>query len=216
MSLPFKRRSVLWTFIAVIVMLHVWMLVLLAEPWLASHKDGQGRTQREAGIVVLQDRRTLPAVELAGTDDSNWNMATLGDNWYLVFFGYTYCPDICPTTLAEIRRLYRQLPDELRDRLQVLMVSVDPARDTTSQLRAYLDFFDPDFQGLTGELADIQALSQALGIPFIPGDTSKPGYTVDHGGNLAIISPDGRQAGFIRAPLQVDALIGQLPLLMLE
>ncbi len=63
-----------------------------------------------------------------------------------------------------------------------------PQRDTIEHLKLYLEYFDPKFVGLTGELADIQTLSNALSIPFIPGDTSKPRYTVDHSGNLAIIS----------------------------
>lgn len=91
------------------------------------------------------------------------------------------------------------------------MVSVDPNRDSTEQLQLYLHYFDPEFIGLTGELSDIQTFSNALSIPFIPGDTSKPRYTVDHSGNLAIISPDGRQHGFIRAPLDIEKLAAQLP-----
>lgn len=189
------------------------LLGLLGRQWL-SGPDARQQAQREAGIVLLSESRALPVVPLRSTADTDFAATALAGRWQLVFFGYTYCPDICPTTLAELRRIHSALPPAVRDRLQVWMVTVDPDRDTREQLRAYLDFFEPSFQGLTGELADIQALSQALSIPFIPGDTGKPGYTVDHSGNLAIIGPDGRQAGFIRAPLQVDALVEQLPLLM--
>ena len=116
-----------------------------------------------------------------------------------------------PTTLAELRQLNKLLPEEVKDQLQIVMVSVDPHRDSSEQLHAYLQYFDPTFVGFTGELQDIQTLSNTLSIPFIPGDTSKPRYTVDHSGNLAIISPDGRQYGFIRAPLDVKKLAEQLP-----
>lgn len=194
-----------------IVILLLVLVALLAWQWRASMQDSG---LREAGIHLLSDSRELPAVTLLSTSDDDLASVAQAGRWQLIFFGYTYCPDICPTTLAELRRVYSALPQAIRDRLQVWMISVDPERDTPEQLRAYLDFFDPSFQGLTGELADIQSLSQALGIPFIPGDSSKPGYTVDHGANLALIGPDGRQSGFIRAPLQVDALIGQLPLLL--
>ena len=131
-----------------------------------------------------------------------------------MFFGYTFCPDICPTTLAELRQLKKLLPAETQANLQILMVSVDPQRDNAEQLKLYLEYFDPEFVGLTGELTDIQTLSNALSIPFIPGDSSQPRYTVDHSGNLAIISPDGRQYGFIRAPLDVKKIAEQLPALM--
>ena len=116
--------------------------------------------------------------------------------------------------MAELRQLKKLLPEQAQENLQVLMVSVDPNRDTPEQLKLYLQYFDPEFIGLTGVLPDIQTLSNALSIPFIPGDTSKPRYTVDHSGNLAIISPDGRQHGFIRAPLDVKKIAEQLPNVM--
>lgn len=194
-----------------IIILLVALTGLLGWQWWAGTGDAG---LRDAGIHMLPDSRELPDVSLLSTTNGDLFSSAYAGRWQLIFFGYTYCPDICPTTLAELRRVYSALPEAVRNRLQVWMVSVDPERDTPEQLRAYLDFFDPSFQGLSGELADIQRLSQALGIPFIPGDSSKPGYTVDHGANLALIGPDGRQSGFIRAPLQVDALIEQLPLLL--
>lgn len=169
---------------------------------------------REAGIVVLPHSRELPALQLASTTGAMQDTQALTGTWRLVFFGYTFCPDICPTTLAELRQLKKLLPAEAQEHMQMLMVSVDPNRDTTEQLKLYLEYFDPEFIGLTGDLADIQTLSNALSIPFIPGDTSKPHYTVDHSGNLAIISPDGRQYGFVRAPLDVKKLAEQLPSIM--
>lgn len=213
--LPVKNtRGLMWLIKGVLVALQLAIVLLLFNLWWSSKGDAGAQAMREAGIVMLAEPRALPVSGLAYTAGGSWPQSTVPGRWQLVFFGYTYCPDICPTTLAELRQIYQSLPDRVRERLQVVMVTVDPHRDTLEQLRAYLDFFDRDFAGITGELADIQTLSQALSIPFIPGDTEKPGYTVDHSGNLAIIGPDGRQAGFIRAPLQVDALVEQLPLLM--
>ena len=211
-----KNNRMQWVVFGAIALLTLCVLGLLANQWLSSQSAPQDTAQamREAGIVILPESRQRPSLQLASTEGDIKDTAALKDTWHLVFFGYTYCPDICPTTLAELRRIYTGLPDDVQQQVQVVMVSVDPNRDTTKQLRAYLDFFEPSFQGLTGELADIQKLSKTLSIPFIPGDTSKPGYTVDHSGNLAIVSPDGRQLGFIRAPLQIDALIQQLPLLI--
>ena len=140
----------------------------------------------------------------------------LKDKWSLLFFGYTFCPDICPATMAQLRQLQGMLPAETRERLRVVLVTVDPHRDTPEQLKKYLGFFDAGFQGLTGAQADIQKLASAVSIPFIPADTSKENYTVDHSGNLVIIGPDGRQRGFIRAPLNNDKLAAQLPQLLLS
>ncbi|MEE4461986.1 SCO family protein [Azotobacter chroococcum] len=168
----------------------------------------------EAGIVLLPQARPLPPVSLTDQDGQAVALQSLTGKWSLVFFGYTFCPDICPTTLAQLRQLEDRLPPATRERLQVVMVSVDPQRDTPAQLKQYLAFFDPAYRGLTGELADIQQLSGALGIPFIPGDTGREDYTVDHSGNLALIGPDGTQRGFVRAPLNVARLAERLPQLI--
>ncbi|AHY45016.1 SCO family protein [Stutzerimonas decontaminans] len=165
----------------------------------------------DAGIVLLPQSRTVPALSLTNQDGETVKLDELQGQWTLLFFGYTFCPDICPTTLAELRQLNGMLPDAVRGELRTILVSVDPNRDTPAQLKEYLGYFNAGFQGLTGPLDDIQSLANGVGIPFIPGDTSKENYTVDHSGNLVLIGPDGRQRGFIRAPLRVQKLAEQLP-----
>lgn len=169
-----------------------------------------------AGVVLLEKPRPLPAITLTDTQNQPYALSHLKGRWTLIFFGYTFCPDICPTTLAELRKLDKLLPEESRARYQVVMVSVDPNRDTPEQLGRYLGFFKAGYQGLTGQLADIQTLSAATGIPFVPGDTNKTHYTVDHSGNLALIGPDGLQYGFLRAPLNVQELAKVLPSVLLS
>ena len=168
----------------------------------------------DAGIILLPQSRALPALSLSDENGAAQAVDQLKGRWTLLFFGYTFCPDVCPTTLAELRQLRSQLPPEALARLQVTMVSVDPARDTPAQLKQYLGYYQAGYTGLTGELAQIQQLASAVSIPFIPGDASQPNYTVDHSGNLALIGPDGRQRGFIRAPLNVAKLAVQLPVLL--
>ncbi|NLY12188.1 MAG: SCO family protein [Gammaproteobacteria bacterium] len=202
-----KGRTLILSIIGILLAV---VIGVLAGSYLTDTKD-QSQAIRDAGIIILPKSRELPALQLASTTGQHINTQALTDTWSLIFFGYTFCPDICPTTLAELRQLKKLLPEEVKSKLQVLMVSVDPNRDSTEQLQLYLHYFDPEFIGLTGELSDIQIFSNALSIPFIPGDTSKPRYTVDHSGNLAIISPDGRQHGFIRAPLDIEKLAAQLP-----
>src|SRR5690606_23278078 len=155
----------------------------------------------DAGIVLLPQGRSLPELSLTDQDGQALRVDQLREKWSLLFFGYTFCPDICPATLAQLRQLQGMLPAETRERLRVVLVTVDPHRDTPAQLKQYLGFFDAGFQGLTGAEADIQKLASAVSIPYIPADTSQENYTVDHSGNLVIIGPDGQQRGFIRAPL---------------
>ncbi|MEE4789656.1 SCO family protein [Pseudomonas alliivorans] len=168
----------------------------------------------DAGVILLPQSRSLPSLSLSDQNGAPVAVDEFKGKWTLVFFGYTYCPDICPTTLAQLRDIRTKLPQEAVDNMRVVLVSVDPDRDTSQQLKQYLGYFDPRYIGLTAPVADIQKLASALSIPFIPADTSKPGYTVDHSGNLALIGPDGRQRGFIRSPLNAQKLVAQLPVLL--
>lgn len=170
----------------------------------------------DAGIILLPQSRTVPALSLINQEGEAVQVDELKGKWTLLFFGYTFCPDICPATLAELRQLRNELPEALRERMQPVLVSVDPHRDTPEQLKQYLGFFGAGFIGLTGPLEDIQTLANGVGIPFIPGDTSRENYTVDHSGNLVLIGPDGRQRGFIRAPLKVQKLKEHLPGLLTQ
>jgi len=170
----------------------------------------------DAGIILLPQSRTVPALSLTNQDGESVQVDELKGKWTLLFFGYTFCPDICPATLAELRQVRSELPETVRERMQPVLVSVDPHRDTPEQLKQYLGFFGEGFTGLTGPLDEIQTLANGVGIPFIPGDTSRENYTVDHSGNLVIIGPDGRQRGFIRAPLKVQKLKAELPGLLTQ
>ncbi len=198
--------------IAATLTLLVGLALFQAARQAASHPD-KGALNA-AGIILLPQSRAWPNLPLLDQHGEVLPVSRLQGKWTLVFFGYTFCPDICPTTLAELRQLLGSLPAEQRQQVQVLMVSVDPQRDTPQQLRDYLAYFDPDYIGLTGQLDDIQQLANALSIPFIPGDSSRENYTVDHSGNLALLGPDGRQQGFIRAPLNLAQLQQQLPKLL--
>jgi protein SCO1/2 len=187
------------------------VLGLTVNKVLTSKSRGDPTALLDAGIVLLPQSRTLPELQLTNQDGQAVAVDQLTEQWSLLFFGYTFCPDICPTTLAQLRQLQGQLPAEARANLRMILVSVDPNRDTPEQLKKYLDYFDAGFIGLTGEQANIQKLANAVSIPYIPADTSKEDYTVDHSGNLVLIGPDGTQRGFIRAPLNNAKLAAQLP-----
>jgi protein SCO1/2 len=121
--------------------------------------------------------------------------------WSLVFFGFTYCPDICPTTMAFLNTFMTELQGTEAQDTQVVMVSVDPARDTVEQLAGYVPFFNKDFIGVTGEFLDIHRLATALNTPFrkVPGQDEN--YLVDHSANVVLINPRGDYHGFFKTPL---------------
>ncbi|MGE8392546.1 SCO family protein [Pseudomonas sp. BIGb0427] len=195
----------------ILVALVAVILGLTVNKVLNGRSEGNPTELIDAGIILLPQSRTVPAVQMTDEQGQPVVMDELKGKWSLLFFGYTFCPDICPTTLAQLRQVKSELPKEAVERLQVVLVSVDPNRDTPAQLKQYLGYFDKDFRGVTGSLENIQKLANAVSIPFIPADTSKPNYTVDHSGNLALLGPDGKQRGFIRAPFNNQKLVAQLP-----
>ncbi|MCK9813002.1 SCO family protein [Pseudomonas sp. MAFF 302046] len=199
----------------ILVALVALVLGLTVNKVLSGKGQGDPTALIDAGIILLPQSRNLPSVKMTDQNGQPVVIDELKGKWSLLFFGYTFCPDICPTTLAQLRQIKSELPKEAVDKLQVVLVSVDPHRDSPQQLKQYLGYFDKDFQGLTASsVEDLQKLANAVSIPFIPADTSKPNYTVDHSGNLAVIGPDGTQRGFIRAPLNNQKLVAQLPVML--
>ena len=201
------------TQITVFVLVAIVALVLGLTVNKVLNGKGQGdpTVLLDAGIVLLPQSRKLPELSLTNQDGQAVALDQLKEQWSLLFFGYTFCPDICPATLAQLRQLQGLLPEETRANLRIVLVTVDPKRDTPEQLKKYLDYFDAGFIGLTGEEATLQKFANAVSIPYIPADTSQENYTVDHSGNLVIIGPDGTQRGFIRAPINNAKLAAQLP-----
>jgi len=124
-------------------------------------------------------------------------LSNLKRGWSLLFFGFTTCPDVCPTTLSVLNDAMRALEDPPA----VVMVSVDPDRDTPDRLAQYIPAFNSDFIGYTGTFEETVKLAEQLNIAFVKVPGEMPGsYLVDHSVSLILIDPDGRYAGFIKAP----------------
>lgn len=147
--------------------------------------------------------------EFALIDDNNqpFNSAQLRGKWSLLFFGYTYCPDICPTTMVVLNQFYAKLKPELAGETQIVFVSVDPARDDAAKLHEYVRYFNPQFRGITGEFMALQQFATALSIPFAKVPGGGDNYQIEHSGSIAIINPQGHYVGFLKAPHEVDKLL---------
>jgi protein SCO1/2 len=143
--------------------------------------------------VPVDPPRPRPAVTLTATDGQPYAFAarTRGQLTFL-FFGYTNCPDVCPVHAANVASVLRTLPYADRQRAQFVFVTTDPARDSLPALRAWLDHFDETFVGLTGDLARIDSLQVALGLPPSSRDTPQPDgtYGVGHAAQVLVITPD--------------------------
>ena len=120
------------------------------------------------------------------------SLSDFRDQITLLYFGYTYCPDICPGTLAEIAKAMDALDSKDREKVQVIMVTVDPTRDSPEVLADYLAHFDPSFLGLTGGEAEIAAAAEAVGIFYEKQTgTIDSGYLVDHTASIFVVDRDG-------------------------
>ncbi len=153
----------------------------------------------------------LPAFRLTGPRGTFRNADLLG-RWTFLFFGYTQCPDVCPTALSvmkEVRAIGGAVPPA--PTFEVVFVSVDPRRDTDQLLAQYLAAFDPGFVGVSGDDAALMPLAQALGVAYRRHDEKDVrNYTVDHSAAIHLIDPQGRLAASFPPPQQAATLAAAL------
>ena len=132
-----------------------------------------------------------PSVELAGPGGEPIALSDFEDQLVVVYFGYTFCPDVCPITLAKLARARAMLGED-GDDVQVVMITVDPERDTVEVLEDYASNFDDSFIGLTGNPADIDRIATTYGVYYQAQDsTSAAGYLVDHTSTVMVIDRNG-------------------------
>ena len=127
---------------------------------------------------------------LTGMDGRTYTPEAFKGKVTLVLFGFTQCPDVCPTSLAELSQVMKLLGD-LASRVQVLMISVDPERDTPEVLRAYVSGFDPRFLGLTGTPEQVKAAAAAFKAYYARSATANGNYNMDHSANFYLLDGKG-------------------------
>jgi protein SCO1/2 len=200
----FKSRALLFIGVAIVAM--------LAGALFAQFMRGSDQpiVNLNSG-TLLPGGRDLPDFQLVDSSNTPFTRSQLAGHWSVLFFGFTNCPDICPTTLttlAQVEKGLTDLPNEQRP--QMVFVSVDPKRDTPAQVDAYIKFFSPGFVGLTGEPANVEQFTRAMGMPVQINDTGNGAYTVDHAATLLLIDPQARLTAVFSAPHQLDTLTGDL------
>ncbi len=167
-------------------------------------------------VKLFPQPRALPEFSLRQSDGTQLADGELKGHWTLVFLGFTYCPDVCPTTLAELARAqnqWRAMPDSIRPR--VLFVSVDPERDTPARIGEYAHAFHADTLAATADVPTLENFAKSLGFVFmkVPGkgfDENPNDYSMDHSSGIAVLDPQGRMAGLIRPPLQPEAIAADM------
>ena len=200
-----------------------WILVAalaaglgLLAAWQLFGRGGETKAPQLDAVTLLPQPRELPAFNLRQSDGTPLVAGELAGHWTLVFLGFTFCPDVCPTTLAELAQAQKQwesMPESTRPR--VLFVSVDPERDTPGKTGEYAHAFHPDTLAATADVPALEKLATSLGFVFMkaPGanfEHNPQDYSVDHSAHIAVLDPQGRLAGLIRPPLQPQAIAADL------
>jgi protein SCO1 len=208
---PMFNRTTLYILIVAVAV--AMGLGLWAAERYATGDSTPGPALRAARL--FPQARELPAYSLRQSDGTQLVPGELKGHWTIVFLGFTHCPDICPTTLAELAQAQKRwsaLPDSVRPR--VLFVSVDPERDTPDRIGEYAHAFHKDTLAATADIPALEAFARSLSLVFMkaePEDGAPPDqYSVDHSAALALLDPEGRMAGVIQPPLDPGAIAADL------
>ena len=177
----------------------------LAGFWLARGLNGPA--PQLAGGTWLPQARPVGDIHLSDDTGHAFTREQLAGRPSLVYFGFTHCPDVCPTTLAKLARVEKNadVPG-----LRVLFVTVDPERDTPSAMHQYVQSFGPDFVGLTGNAQSVSALTTQFGVAASRVDLPGGDYTMDHSAAVFLLDRQARIAAIFTPPFDISRLAQDL------
>lgn len=159
--------------------------------------------------LFYQTPRTIKPFAMVDHQGTAFANEQLIGKWSWVFFGYTSCPDVCPTTLQELNFVYDELK-AINENAQVLLVSVDPQRDTVEKLAQYIAYFNQEFKALTADHSVLFPFARNLGLMYAISDEKRDdNYLVDHSASIVLINPEGK----IAAIFKPEHELGQLPII---
>ena len=162
----------------------------------------------EINGFILQETRTLPKFLLIDNKEQPFGRDDFDCAWSFLYFGFTYCPDICPMALLEMAKLKRILAQTRPDvSAEFYLVSIDPERDTPERIDEYVRYFDDSFRGLTGDISEISVLARTASVihviePSADGDS----YEVGHSSTITLLNPHGDIQAIFKEPLKAATL----------
>lgn len=186
---------------------NITVLILLAAVvaaiglWLGNRYATAPAQPSLASALLYPQPRAVPDFGLQQANGKPLTLADWRGHWNFVYFGYTTCPDVCPTTLIELKSVWAELGKRgVQDKLRIDFVSIDPERDTPEALNRYVSFYSPDFIAATGTDAELTKLTRALGIVYSRTKKDDGSVEVDHSGSIVIVNPQGQLVGLFRPP----------------
>ena len=204
MNTPRSTSSIpIWLFVAAAVAVALGL-------WLGQRFFAESPPKLE-NAVLYPAPRAIPEFHLTQANGSPLTLAEWRGRWTVVYFGYTSCPDVCPTTLATFKQVWKDLAARsLTGKVRFDFISVDPQRDTPDVLHKYVSYFDPDFVAATGPDDELTRLTRALGLMYARNTDANGAITVEHSGAAVIVDPQGREAGIFRPPFVARAIADDL------
>lgn len=181
------------------------VLALLFGMWAQLNTHKQTETVQLENGTVLPTAHNIDSFNLVGTDNKAFTNENLKGKWSMVFFGFTNCPSLCPTTLSTLNKMYKILEQDKSITLpQIVFISVDPDRDEPSDIAEYLSSFNKHFVGATGEKPQLLALTKQMSVLFMkvqnPHSKDKKDYLIDHSGTILLINPQGQLQAIFSTP----------------
>ena len=190
------------------------VVAMSAGLWLAKSSNTNevsSSAPRIQGAIYPTEKIITPfkLVNHLGNEFSNDNLT---GHWSIVFVGYTHCPDICPTTLNLMSEVDRELSLQKMNPPHVIFLTIDPERDTPKVMNSYIEYFNAEFTGLTGSLANIEKFTKNLNAvyrksPGLGGEITKDDYLMDHSSALMLINPQGNLQSILTAPHTLGNII---------
>lgn len=161
---------------------------------------------RANGVMIFPNPRELKALSLISDEGVEFKNSDLEGKLNVMFFGFTHCPDICPTALGDLAYAYNHMDTSLREHIQLNLVSLDPARDTPEILKQYVDYFDESIVAVTGEFPKIMSFTQNVNVAFSKVKQGES-YTIDHTSHFVLVDQFGNYVGFIKFPISRGMLV---------
>ncbi len=166
---------------------------------------------------VMSQAAVAPDIQLTNSDGSPFRLADQMPPVTLVYFGYTHCPDVCPLTMGNLAAAVRKLPTNVRSEVRVVMVTVDPARDTPEVMGRYVAHFDSSFIGVSGTPAEVEPVLRAWAVPVEREDPDASGsYFVSHPAGVNVLDATGRLRLLITSRMTVDDIAHDLQKLIAD
>ena len=193
----------------ILIAIIVAALAMAAGIWAARAVLEHNSVQDELDATRFPEAREIASFSLIDHNNAVFDNSVLKDRWSFIFFGYTHCPDVCPTTLSVLNSVAQKLGD-LDEDIRFVFLSVDPERDTPEQLAQFVSYFNSDFIGVTGTPEGIEQITRQLGVLHIRAQPEEgaSGYLVDHSASVFLFDPDGRYHAVFSPPLSADAIAG--------